>query len=158
MKTLGLPEGRRSLIILCEIVFFLSVLLACGSTSPVAKPIPASEGEVRLLGYILSRQSDPFGVRTNVLDTDQSNVTASGHEVLSESAGLLMRFYVKAQDQEAFRRTWESAKRVFDQTAGFSYRYSPKLGSKKLGSSWSLISRSALLWKVVDFIEGEWLR
>lgn len=77
--------------------------------------------------FIHSKLTGPYGVYTNLLDTNQSEEAASGHEVLSESASLLMRAAVLSGDKERFAEEWMLAKRTFDIDSGFSYRYSPKL-------------------------------
>ncbi|AWB46464.1 hypothetical protein DCC85_21350 [Paenibacillus sp. CAA11] len=76
--------------------------------------------------FIARRMSGEHGVYTNYLDTDQTSAAATGHEVLSESAGLLMRYDVLAGRREAFGKDWALARKTFDQNTGFSYRYSPK--------------------------------
>jgi len=77
--------------------------------------------------FIVSKLTGEYGVYTNYLETDQSSEAASGHEVLSESASLMMRAAVLSGNQEQFAEQWELAKRTFDMESGFSYRYSPKL-------------------------------
>lgn len=75
--------------------------------------------------FIMHQLSGEYGVYTNWKDTGQSELAATGHEVLSESAGLLLRYYARTGQKEAFDRTWEQAKATFDLDSGFSYRYSP---------------------------------
>lgn len=77
--------------------------------------------------FIDSKLTGEYGVYTNLLDTDQSGETASGHEILSESASLGMRVAVLSGQKERFAEQWELAKRTFDMYSGFSYRFSPKL-------------------------------
>ncbi|NIK69388.1 hypothetical protein [Paenibacillus sp. BK720] len=65
------------------------------------------------------------GVYTNYKETDEAAETATGHETLSESAGLLMRYYALTGQKEAFDAVWSRAKETLAADYGFSYRYSP---------------------------------
>lgn len=85
------------------------------------------EEEEQLLDFINAKLSGPEGVYTNLLNTDQTEAAATGHEVLSESASLMMRSAVLRGDRELFDKQWTIAREVFDMEGGFSYRYSPKL-------------------------------
>ncbi|MBH5317532.1 hypothetical protein I6N90_06840 [Paenibacillus sp. GSMTC-2017] len=101
-------------------------------TSPpavVANPELSKEEEI-LLRYLKEEQYGQFGTYTNRLDSDQRNLVTTGHEVLSESAGLMMKYYAAKKNREAFEREWETAKQVFDQETSLSYRYSPKLNKR----------------------------
>ncbi|MFP7288305.1 glycosyl hydrolase family 8 [Shouchella clausii] len=97
-----------------------------------AAPTPASgshaEADMReaLYRFVDGKLSGPYGVYTNLIDTNQAETAATGHEVLSESASLLMRYAVFTGQRELFDAEWNRAKAVFDQQGGFSYRYSPK--------------------------------
>ncbi|WP_339318396.1 glycosyl hydrolase family 8 [Paenibacillus sp. FSL R10-2734] len=76
--------------------------------------------------FITSKLTGEYGVYTNLIETDQSAEAASGHEVLSESASLMMLAAVRSGQQERFAEQWNLAKQTFDMNSGFSYRYSPK--------------------------------
>ncbi|WP_336789933.1 hypothetical protein [Paenibacillus sp. MMO-177] len=65
------------------------------------------------------------GVYTNYKETDEAAETATGHETLSESAGLLMRYFALTGQKEAFDAVWSRAKETLAADYGFSYRYSP---------------------------------
>lgn len=80
--------------------------------------------------FVEDRLSGPHGVYTNLLETDQSAEVATGHETLSESAGLLMRYYALTKQRDAFEKTWNKAKTTLDLPSGFSYRYSPSTSKK----------------------------
>ncbi|UHA76295.1 hypothetical protein KIK04_23830 [Paenibacillus sp. 481] len=84
----------------------------------------------QLQQFIVTRLTGNYGIHTNYRDTDQAATVATGHEVLSESAGLLMRYYARTGQQQAFDAEWARAKRTFDNSSGFSYRYSPKLNKR----------------------------
>ncbi len=59
-----------------------------------------------LLGFITECLSSPTGgIYTNYLDTSHSNNNlASGHEILSESIGLMMTYYLLRDDLDNFDR------------------------------------------------------
>ncbi|CAH1210424.1 hypothetical protein PAECIP111892_03489 [Paenibacillus auburnensis] len=101
------------------------------SPSSSAGPGQPSEEHVKekqeLYTFINTKLTGPFGVYTNLLDTDQSAEAATGHEVLSESASLMMLSAVRSGDAQLFARQWALGKQTFDVEGGFSYRYSPKL-------------------------------
>ncbi|WP_159881439.1 hypothetical protein [Paenibacillus puerhi] len=80
-----------------------------------------------LYAFIENRLTGPSGIHTNLKDTPQTAEAASGHEVLSESAGILMRYYAITGQRQKFDEEWARAKRIFDLPSGFSYRYSPLL-------------------------------
>lgn len=84
------------------------------------------EREEQLARFIREQLSGPDGVRTNYIDTEQNKEQATGHEILSESASLLLRYQALSHNREGFAASWEQAKRVFDRERLFSYRYSPK--------------------------------
>ncbi|MGO4543344.1 hypothetical protein AB4Z29_00910 [Paenibacillus sp. 2TAB23] len=133
--------GKRAIALV--IILSLCVLAACGKSQSDSHSNPPilhktqygddfrqAPNREALLSFITNQLSGSYGVYTNYIDTGQSAEAASGHEVLSESAGLLMRYYARTGQQDAFDREWERAKRSFDLNDGFSYRYSPKLNKK----------------------------
>jgi hypothetical protein len=81
----------------------------------------------QLYGFIMSTLSGPYGVHTNWLDTDQTAEAATGHEVLSESASLMLRHLALTGKRQEFATALEQADKTFDRQRIFSYRYSPKL-------------------------------
>lgn len=126
-------------------ILLLNVLASCGNVpnGGVEPEKPSVEHQLsdhdpakfkkqreRTEQFITRNLYGPYGVHTNFRDSGQSDTVATGHEVLSESAGLLMRYYVLTNQQNAFRAEWELAKRVFELPSGFSYRYSPKFDKK----------------------------
>ncbi|MNC17143.1 hypothetical protein D3C75_650120 [compost metagenome] len=134
--------GRgRSTVLAC--LMSLALLAACSngaqplpSASAVVSPTSSagpgqpSEENVKekqeLYTFINMKLTGPFGVYTNLLDTDQSAEVATGHEVLSESASLMMLSAVRDGDAQLFARQWALGKQTFGMEGGFSYRYSPK--------------------------------
>ncbi|WP_235918188.1 glycosyl hydrolase family 8 [Paenibacillus lutrae] len=97
---------------------------------PDGKIMGMQAGQQEVYDFIKARMKGPFGVYTNYQDTDQSREVATGHEVLSESASLLMRVHAHSQDRASFDQEWTTAKQTFDLKHGFSYRYSPKLDKR----------------------------
>lgn len=77
--------------------------------------------------FITDKLSGSYGIYTNYTDTEQNELAATGHEVLSESMGLLMRYYALTHEQAPFDESWKLAEQMFSTSSGFSYRYSPKL-------------------------------
>jgi len=134
-----------SLILLsciCLVVYHYTINPNRLITSPAPNPTPIPSTQLednhtslhserdRLHQFIVDKLSGNFGVYTNLLDTGQSAEVATGHEILSESAGLLMRYYALTEQQDAFEREWQKAKQTFDLKSGFSYRFSPKQNKK----------------------------
>lgn len=121
-------------------VLLLFTIAACSqranTDTPSATPAGSqtntgiTEREQLLLQYVTNQQSGDYGIFTNRIDTNQSEQAATGHEVLSESAGMLMRYYVNVRDEEGFEKTWAEATQTFDSEHLFSYRYSPKFNKK----------------------------
>ncbi|KRE93106.1 hypothetical protein ASG89_06260 [Paenibacillus sp. Soil766] len=95
-------------------------------SSQYGQTMQVTENRHQLIGFINDKLTSRHGVSTNLQDTDQKSAAASGHEVLSESAGLLMRYYALTGQKDKFDEQWQQAKLVFDTPYGFSYRYSPK--------------------------------
>ncbi|WP_342563520.1 hypothetical protein NST84_29300 [Paenibacillus sp. FSL R7-0345] len=135
-------DRGRSTILAC--LLFLAILAACSnqaepvpSASPAASyaPSPSPAGPPagnaaemqELYRFISKKLTGPYGVYTNLLETDQSAEVATGHEILSESASLMMQSAVRSGDTARFAKEWTLVKQVFAMEGGFSYRYSPKL-------------------------------
>lgn len=134
-------RGNNKWARLMCVILLLNVLVACGNISNEAtKPmnhtiLPESNYGNRMKlerkrketeHFITDTMSGPYGVYTNFRDSLQSDPAATGHEVLSESAGILMRYYALTNQKEAFLAEWKRAKETFELPSGFSYRYSPK--------------------------------
>ncbi|OPA79297.1 hypothetical protein BVG16_09420 [Paenibacillus selenitireducens] len=95
--------------------------------TPSNETLQIQQKQNMLYQFINSKLRGRHGVFTNYRDTDQSAQLATGHEVLSESEGLLLRYFVKTNQRSAFDREWALVKRTLNLASGFSYRYSPKL-------------------------------
>nr|WP_236013547.1 hypothetical protein [Paenibacillus glycanilyticus] len=79
----------------------------------------------QLQQFIDQKLTGEAGIYTNYKETDEAAETATGHETLSESAGLLMRYYALTGQREAFDAAWSRARETLAADYGFSYRYSP---------------------------------
>ncbi|GGF93364.1 hypothetical protein GCM10010912_42910 [Paenibacillus albidus] len=131
-------------------VLSMGLLAACSGGSEVqpesageAPPVPSASAEgnaarsersgqqsreqAALESFIHTKLTGPHGVFTNLLETRQEGEAATGHEVLSESASILMRYAVLTGNEEQFAEQWKLARQTFDMEDGFSYRYSPLL-------------------------------
>lgn len=95
-------------------------------SSQYGEAMQMTENRNLLFAFITNKLTSSHGIFTNLQDTDQNGAAASGHEVLSESAGLLMRYYALTGQKDKFDEQWQQTKRSFDTQYGFSYRYSPK--------------------------------
>ncbi|MBP1039476.1 hypothetical protein I6N95_00510 [Vagococcus sp. BWB3-3] len=94
-------------------------------------PLDVNHGDVkidRLLAFIKDNMMDQYGVFTNYQQTKEDQEVATGHEILSESAGFMMAFAVSAQMEELFQSEVSKMQRTFDNGSFFSYRYSPLKG------------------------------
>lgn len=100
------------------------------SMSRFGARMDSAEREEALYRFVATRLSGPLGVYTNWRETDELAEEASGHEVLSESASLLLRYLALAGKQQEFGAAWVVARDTFDQDKLFSYRYTPKLGKQ----------------------------
>ncbi|UKS29738.1 hypothetical protein LOZ80_12725 [Paenibacillus sp. HWE-109] len=129
--------------LLCSSVILFLLLTACQADSSTVKRLDAknvknSYGEQMqvtqnrdiLYQFITKKLTGSYGIYTNLLETNQTSEAATGHEVLSESGGLLMRYYALTGQKERFDEQWQLVKQTFDLSTGFSYRYSPKLQKK----------------------------
>ncbi|SFE81051.1 hypothetical protein SAMN05216378_4151 [Paenibacillus catalpae] len=85
---------------------------------------------LELQRFIEQKLTGEAGVYTNYKETNEAAEAATGHETLSESAGLLMRYYALTGQKEAFDAVWSQAKKTLATNFGFSYRYSPLQGKK----------------------------
>lgn len=85
-----------------------------------------NSSEQRLYQFVSNHLMGSYGVLTNLKETEQADSVATGHEILSESSGLLMRYYALTSQQNKFDESLILAQDVFQMESGFSYRYSPK--------------------------------
>ncbi|MFE5322818.1 hypothetical protein ACFQ88_29455 [Paenibacillus sp. NPDC056579] len=134
--------SKRMLLGLNGLLLFL-LLTACetpNSSTPAPVPLAntqsygdslhMTEKRDALYKFITEHLTGTNGIYTNLRDSAQSSEAASGHEVLSESAGLMLRYYAIAGQRSGFDAEWAKAKQTFDLATGFSYRYSPVLNKR----------------------------
>lgn len=81
--------------------------------------------EALLSNFVKDKLLGEYGVYTNYLDTEQEAEVATGHEVLSESSGLLLKYFALRGDHKHFEQLWKETVKTFNMDSGFSYRYSP---------------------------------
>jgi uncharacterized protein YkuJ len=129
---------NNNLVLCTSIMIFLCLCTACGSSEQPKQAsllpqqaygdsLKTEAQREQLQQFIVNNLSGAHGVFTNFLDTDQSTSLATGHEVLSESAGLLMRYYAITGQKGPFDNLWARTKQIFNLSSSFSYRYSPEL-------------------------------
>ncbi|AOZ94414.1 glycosyl hydrolase family 8 [Paenibacillus crassostreae] len=92
--------------------------------------IPNHDNKRDLIQFVDNQMLGEYGVYTNYQDSEQMMDVATGHEVLSESEGLLLRYYAFTKQQNAFDMAWKQAQQTLNLSSGFSYRYSPKLDQR----------------------------
>lgn len=80
--------------------------------------------------FVTKHMSGSFGVYTNWNDSGQNQAQATGHEVLSESYGLLLESDVLKGDENAFHKHMYQLNQILRLSSGWSYRYSPKQRKK----------------------------
>ncbi|SBO18549.1 conserved exported hypothetical protein [Carnobacterium divergens] len=83
-----------------------------------------------LLQFIQNKMTSEHGIVTNYIDTNQTEETATGHEILSESAGLMLRYLALSGQKKDFNHEWDLTLKTVDDGTQFSYRYSPKLAKR----------------------------
>mgnify|MGYP003361950846 CR=1 FL=1 len=76
--------------------------------------------------FVTQRLLTKQGIYTNYLDTKQRTTTASGHEMLSESAGYYLQHLVLTGQKKAFRTFYQQTVTTFYSHDQFSYRYDPR--------------------------------
>lgn len=89
-----------------------------------------NQHEQALNQFIQTKMTSEYGIVTNYIDTDQVAETATGHEILSESAGLMLRYLALTGQKKEFGNEWNLTLKTVDDGTQFSYRYSPKLAKR----------------------------
>lgn len=75
-----------------------------------------------LAKFVTSKLQSKAGFYTNYLATTGNDELASGHELLSESAGLYLRHLAVNGSPAAFKQFYQQTKTTFGQKNQFSYR------------------------------------
>lgn len=65
------------------------------------------------------------GIKSNYVQRSYELEWARGNEVLSESQGLGMQYFLEIRDQENYDKLLDFVKKVMNQKEGLSYRYTP---------------------------------
>lgn len=114
-------------------VFFAVCILCTGcraeeKSSALKEPllsVPAVAGveESACLRFVQTELTDSRGgIFTNYLPGSPGSALASGHEVLSESQGLMLRYYAMTADTRQFTRTLTFIREAMDSGNIISYR------------------------------------
>lgn len=103
-------------------------LFGCGQKSPSSAqwvppdpPPTATQPETLCLGFIEDRLTVNGGVHTNYLPA-QSGELSAGHEVLSESEGLLLRYNARANRRTEYDTTLKFIQEKLDSGKLITYR------------------------------------
>lgn len=118
-------------VMLLLIITVIALVTGCSKKESLTVLSPQeyhSETEYHeaLLSQFVTRQLwGEYGIYTNYLDNEQLAEVATGHEVLSESSGLMLRYFVLIEDEKNFKKLLDQTIETFNMKSGFSYRYSP---------------------------------
>lgn len=85
--------------------------------------------------FVQKKMIGKYGIYTNYLDTLQKDQVATGHEVLSESAGLYLCYTASRGNKTAFYKLLKTTKSYLDNGVSFSYRYTPQTHKKSSGNA-----------------------
>lgn len=85
-------------------------------------PAPVGTAEAACLTFVQTRLTAQGGVYTNYLSGSSQGVLAEGHEVLSESQGLMLRYYAATADEQGFAQTLGFITDTLDTGALLAYR------------------------------------
>lgn len=108
-------------------ILFSFTLIMPGSPASAAKLTTQQvKQQQQLQRFVKQRLVAKKGIYTNYLETNQRADTASGHEMLSESAGLYLQHLALTGKKKQFRRFYRQTEKTFYAHHQFSYRYDPK--------------------------------
>ncbi|WP_047999794.1 hypothetical protein [Lactiplantibacillus herbarum] len=137
--------GQRLLFI---IVAGVSLLLSgCGrravtGTAPKTEPTTFvrsttlhtatdQRNQQQLANFIKTKMATSQGIYTNYVDTTKrQTAAATGHEMLSESAGMWLTYLAQHHQYKAFRTFYQATVKTFGDNGQFSYRYDPRTKKK----------------------------
>lgn len=98
--------------VLCLIMGAFLLLCCCATKDGDAlkenaftQPPPTGTVEQACLDFVQNQLTAQGGVFTNYLSGSAQGDLAQGHEVLSESQGLMLRYYAAIADDKAFSQT-----------------------------------------------------
>lgn len=117
---------RKALVLVLALAAGLS---ACAPAAPKASnlpakpaPLPAQQAEALCRSFVERALTSEGGAFTNYLTTESAEPLTSGHEVLSESQGLLLCYYAAAADRAGFDKTLAFIRDRLDTGELLSYR------------------------------------
>ncbi|WP_203643059.1 glycosyl hydrolase family 8 [Levilactobacillus andaensis] len=85
------------------------------------------QNQRRLAAFISTKLTTKQGIYTNYVDTSQRTTSAAtGHELLSESAGMWLEYLATQHDYQKFRTFYQATVKTFGSHGQFSYRYDPR--------------------------------
>lgn len=93
--------------------------------TPAAVPAPTGAAEQSCLEFMQRRMTGQ-GVYTSLLEEKNSEDLATGREVLSESQGLMLRYYAARSDRKGYAGTVSFIQEKLDTGILFSYRVKPE--------------------------------
>lgn len=115
--------------ILCLIMGAFLLLCGCATKACDAlkenaftQPPPTGTAEQACLDFVQNQLTAQGGVFTNYLSGSAQGDLAQGHEVLSESQGLMLRYYAAIADDKAFSQTLDFISQSVDTGVLLSYR------------------------------------
>lgn len=89
-----------------------------------------SSDEKLAVQFVQKKMTGKYGLYTNFLDTTQKGEVATGHEILSESAGLYLCYSASRERKADFYDVLGKTRAYLNNGALFSYRYTPKTHEK----------------------------
>lgn len=116
-----------STICLCAMCFacfsgFASPTVSTAAEVGQSSPLQAGDAETSCLSFVQREMAGDAGVYTNNISGKASGELASGHEVLSESEGLMLCYYASSSDREQFAKTLAFVQSKLDSGTIISYR------------------------------------
>lgn len=97
-------------------------------TPPTSQGMSKSESLV--FQFIQDKMVGKYGMYTNYLNTSQDGQVATGHEILSESAGLYLYYTASKEMKTEFYQMLDKTEDYLDNGTLFSFRYTPKTNKK----------------------------
>lgn len=85
------------------------------------------QNQEKLARFIQKKMLTKQGIYTNFVDTkNRQTGAATGHELLSESAGMWLQYLAESHQYRAFRQFYRATVTTFGDSGQFSYRYDPR--------------------------------
>ena len=114
------------IISLCAtFLFFINFSLIDNTKDVANMPIRASYSEYKTLNFILNNMSNSkFGIYTNYLNSKDINIDkATGKDILSESQGLLLLYFLNKDDKHNFDKALKFTTKNFSlKNSTFAWR------------------------------------